>query len=73
MKMFTDGRTDGRQAHRYIPQTFRSGDKNDTVDTIFKLKTSKGIILLKFRCIHIVMIIVLCKFSDHAFNLYKVS
>ena len=25
--------------------------KNDTVDTIFKLKTSKGIILLKFSCI----------------------
>ena len=24
--------------------------KNDTVDTIFKPKTSKGIILLKFRC-----------------------
>ena len=31
-KMFTDvwmdGQTDGRQARRYIPQTFRSGDKN---------------------------------------------
>ena len=27
-KMFTDGRTNGRQAHRYIPRTFRSGDKN---------------------------------------------
>ena len=26
------------------------GFKNDTVDTIFKLKTSKGIILLEFRC-----------------------
>ena len=31
--MFTDGRTDvrtddARQAHRYIPRTFRSGDKN---------------------------------------------
>ena len=24
--------------------------KNDTVDTIFKLKTLKGIILLKFKC-----------------------
>ena len=23
----TDGQTDGRQAHRYIPRTFRSGDK----------------------------------------------
>ena len=23
-----DGRTDGRQAHRYIPRTFLSGDKN---------------------------------------------
>ena len=22
-----NGQTDGRQAHRYIPQTFRSGDK----------------------------------------------
>ena len=27
-KMFTDGRTDGRQAHRCIPRTFRPGDKN---------------------------------------------
>ena len=26
-KMFMDGWTDGRQAHRYIAQTFRSGDK----------------------------------------------
>ena len=24
--------------------------KNDRVDTIFRLKTSKGIMLLKFRC-----------------------
>ena len=45
--------------------------KNDTVDTILELKTSKGIILLKFRCIHLVMILVLCKFSDHALNLYQ--
>ena len=29
--MLTDGRTDGRQAHRYIPRTFRSGDKNATL------------------------------------------
>ena len=29
--------------------TFLMGFKNDTVATIFKLKTSKGIILLKFR------------------------
>ena len=33
MKMFMDERTsgqttDGRQAHRYIPRTFRSGDKD---------------------------------------------
>ena len=32
--MFMDGRTDGqttdgRQAHPYIPRTFRSGDKNE--------------------------------------------
>ena len=28
--MFTDGQTaGGRQAHCYIPRTFRSGDKND--------------------------------------------
>ena len=27
MKMLSDGRMD-RQAHRYIPQTFWSGDKN---------------------------------------------
>ena len=27
----TDGQTtDGHQAHRYIPRTFRSGGKNDT-------------------------------------------
>ena len=27
----TDGQTtDGRQAHRYIPRTFRSGDKKQT-------------------------------------------
>ena len=33
--MFTDGRTsggtDGRQAHRYIPRTFRSGDKKGLI------------------------------------------
>ena len=27
----TDVRTDGRQAHRYIPRTFRSGDKKQNV------------------------------------------
>ena len=26
--ILTDEQTDGRQAHRYIPRTFRSGDKN---------------------------------------------
>ena len=45
--------------HEYILNDFRDMKhkstslmvlKNDTVDTIFKLKTSKGIILLKFRC-----------------------
>ena len=44
--------------HEYILKGFRDVKhksaslmvlKNDTVDTIFKLKTSKGIILLKFR------------------------
>ena len=32
MKMFTDGRKDGRQAHRYIRGTFRSGDKKVKLD-----------------------------------------
>ena len=45
--------------HEYIFNSFRDVKhksttlmvlKNDTVDTIFKLKTSKGIILLEFRC-----------------------
>ena len=44
--MFTDGRTDdgrtdGRQAHRYIPRTFRSGDKNKrTVKFIAEFNSS---------------------------------
>ena len=45
--------------HEYILNGFRDVKhistslmvlKNDMVDTIFKLKASKGIILLKFRC-----------------------
>ena len=45
--------------HEYILNGFRDVEhkstslmdlKNDTVDTIFKLKTSKGIVLLKFKC-----------------------
>ena len=36
--MFTDGRTDGqtdgRQAHRYIPRTFRSGDRNEKAESV---------------------------------------
>ena len=66
--------------HEYILNGFRDVKhkstslmvlKNDTVDNIFKLKTSKGIILLKFT--DVVMILVLCKFSDHASHLYQVS
>ena len=64
--------------HEYILNSFRGVKhkstslmviKNDTVDTIFELKTSKGIILLK---LDLVMILVLCKLSDHALNLYQV-
>ena len=40
--------------------------KNDTVDIIFKLKTSKALFYYKSD---VVMILVLCKFSDHALNL----
>ena len=29
-----DGRTDGHQAHHYIPQTFRSGDKSVCCDPL---------------------------------------
>ena len=43
--------------------------KNDRVDTIFKLKTSRGVILLK----DVVMILVLCKFSDHVLIFYQVA
>ena len=47
--------------------------KNDTVDTIFKLKTSTGIILLKFTCSYDSCSLYPCRFSDHALNLYQVS
>ena len=65
--------------HEYILNGFRDVKrkstssmvlKNDTVDTIFKLKTSQGIILLKFRCSYDSCSL---KFSDHALNLYQVS
>ena len=36
--MFTDGRSDGRQAHRYILRTFRSGDKKPQFQKIRKLQ-----------------------------------
>ena len=61
--MFTDGQmTDGRQAHRYIPRTFRSGDKKLEMSTIICAKhmvseasvCSKLIgswnLLTRFRC-----------------------
>ena len=36
--MFTDGQTDdGRQAHAYIPQTFRSGDKKGWLHVYYRI------------------------------------
>ena len=53
-KMFTDGRTDGqttdgRQAYRYIPRTFRSGMKRDKsfVDLEFSLNIVNVRIVLR--------------------------
>ena len=35
---WADGRTDRCQAHRYIPQTFRLGDKSDEVSALYCMK-----------------------------------
>ena len=40
----TDGRTDGPQAHRYIPRTYRSGDKkSEGGDYVYVAKYMGGI------------------------------
>ena len=58
--------------HEYILNGFRDVKHksefsifflNDTDDTVFKLKTSKGIILFKFRCSYDFCSLT---FSDHA-------